>query len=44
LEENIGAASIELTQNELQSIDEALTQIKVEGDRYLAELEKRTGL
>jgi aryl-alcohol dehydrogenase-like predicted oxidoreductase len=44
LEENIGAASIELTQNELRSIDEALTQIKVEGDRYPEELEKRTGL
>ncbi|MEH2341965.1 MAG: aldo/keto reductase [Nostoc sp.] len=44
LEENIGAADIELTQDELQSIDEALAQITVEGDRYPEELEKRTGL
>ncbi|MEH2295539.1 hypothetical protein [Nostoc sp.] len=27
-----------------RDIDEALTQIKVEGDRYPEELEKRTGL
>ncbi|MEH2063821.1 MAG: aldo/keto reductase [Nostoc sp.] len=44
LEENIGAADIELTQDELKSIDEALAQIPVEGDRYPEELEKRTGL
>ncbi|MEH2315364.1 MAG: aldo/keto reductase [Nostoc sp.] len=44
LEENIAAADIELTQDELKSIDEALAQITVEGDRYPAELEKRTGL
>ncbi|WP_375469694.1 aldo/keto reductase [uncultured Nostoc sp.] len=44
LEENIGAADIELTQDELQSIDEALAQITVEGERYPEELEKRTGL
>ncbi|WP_375507114.1 aldo/keto reductase [uncultured Nostoc sp.] len=44
LEENIAAANIELTQDELKSIDEALAQITVEGDRYPEELEKRTGL
>jgi aryl-alcohol dehydrogenase-like predicted oxidoreductase len=44
LEENIGAASINLTQDELKRIDEALAQIAVEGDRYPEELEKRTGL
>lgn len=44
LEENIGAADIELTQDELKSIDEALAQIPVAGDRYPEELEKRTGL
>lgn len=44
LEENIGAADIKLTQDELQSIDEALAQITVEGERYPEELEKRTGL
>lgn len=44
LEENIGAANIELTRDELNSIYKALAQIKVEGDRYPEELEKRTGL
>ncbi|MHC5728292.1 MAG: aldo/keto reductase, partial [Nostoc sp.] len=44
LEENIAAADIDLTQDELKSIDEALAQITVEGDRYPEELEKRTGL
>ena len=44
LEENIGAADIELTQDELQRIDEVLAQIQVEGDRYPEELEKRTGV
>ncbi|MGF1935949.1 MAG: hypothetical protein RM347_016445 [Nostoc sp. ChiQUE02] len=44
LEKNIVAADIELTQDELKSIDEALAQITVEGDRYPEELEKRTGL
>jgi len=44
VEENIAAADIELTQGELKSIDEALAQIKVEGERYPEELEKRTGL
>lgn len=44
LEENVGAANIELTQIELQRIDQALTQIEVAGDRYPEELEKRTGL
>ncbi len=44
LEENVAAADIELTQDELKRIDEALVQIVVEGDRYPEELEKRTGL
>jgi aryl-alcohol dehydrogenase-like predicted oxidoreductase len=44
LEENIAAADIDLTQDELKSINEALAQITVEGDRYPEELEKRTGL
>ncbi|MEH2152784.1 aldo/keto reductase [Nostoc sp.] len=44
LEENVAAADIELTQDELKSIDAALAQIPVEGDRYPEELEKRTGL
>jgi aryl-alcohol dehydrogenase-like predicted oxidoreductase len=44
LEENLGAADIELTQNELKSIDAALAQIPVAGERYPEELEKRTGI
>jgi aryl-alcohol dehydrogenase-like predicted oxidoreductase len=44
LEENIGAANIELTSEELSEINQALEKIKVVGDRYPEELEKRTGL
>ena len=44
LEENIRAADIELTKDDLNSINEALAKIKVEGERYPEELEKRTGL
>lgn len=44
LEENIGAADVELTQDDLQRIDEALARINVAGERYPEELERRTGL
>src|SRR5512132_3388106 len=44
LEENLGAASIELTPDDLRAIDEAASKIQVEGARYPEELEKRTGL
>jgi len=44
LEENIGAADIELSEKELQSIEGALDHIKIVGARYPEELEKRTGL
>ena len=44
LEENIGAADITLTSEELRGINSALVRIKVMGDRYPEELEKRTGL
>jgi aryl-alcohol dehydrogenase-like predicted oxidoreductase len=44
LEENIGAANINLTLDELNEINSALERIKVFGDRYPEELEKRTGL
>jgi aryl-alcohol dehydrogenase-like predicted oxidoreductase len=40
LEENIGAASIELTVDDLRSIEHALSQIEVHGDRYSAERQK----
>ena len=44
LEENIGAANIELTTEDLNRINAALAEIKVEGERYPEELERRTGL
>jgi aryl-alcohol dehydrogenase-like predicted oxidoreductase len=44
LEENIGAARVILTSKELSNIHSALEKIKVVGDRYPQELEKRTGL
>jgi aryl-alcohol dehydrogenase-like predicted oxidoreductase len=44
LEENIGAANITLTSEELSNIKLTLEKIKVAGDRYPEELEKRTGL
>jgi len=44
LEENIGAANVILTSKELSDIKSVLEKIKVVGDRYPEELEKRTGL
>jgi aryl-alcohol dehydrogenase-like predicted oxidoreductase len=44
LEENIGAASISLTTEDLKNISSALDKIKVIGDRYPEALEKSTGL
>jgi aryl-alcohol dehydrogenase-like predicted oxidoreductase len=38
LQENIGAAAIELNQNELRQIEEILAPVKVQGDRYPAHL------
>ena len=44
LEENLGAAKVELTSEDLRAIDTAAAKIHVEGARYPDELEKRTGL
>ena len=44
LEENIGSAGISLTPEDLRDISSALEKIKIVGDRYPEELEKRTGL
>ena len=44
LEENIGAASVELTEDDLSEIDRAASQIAIEGARYPEDLERRTGL
>ncbi len=43
LEENLGAAAAELTDDDLRQIGEALAQIKVQGDRYPAHLAARVG-
>ena len=43
LEENIGAASIELTSDDLREVESASSKIKVEGARYPEALEKMTG-
>jgi len=44
MEENIGAASVELTTEDLQEIDGAASQITVQGERYPEEMERRTNL
>ena len=43
LKENLGAAAIELTEDDLRQIESALAHIKVQGDRYPAHLAARTG-
>ena len=43
LEENLGAADIELTDEDLNEIESATSQIEVRGDRYPAELQARVG-
>ena len=43
LEENIGAAEVELTPDDLAEIDRAASEIQVEGDRYPEHLERLTG-
>ncbi|MES2355669.1 MAG: aldo/keto reductase [Pseudomonadota bacterium] len=43
LEENIGGTNIELTADDLRQIQNALSYIKVEGDRYPAHLAARAG-
>jgi len=43
LEENLGAADVELTDEDLNEIESATSQIEVRGDRYPAELQARVG-
>ncbi|MDB5312258.1 MAG: aldo/keto reductase [Gemmataceae bacterium] len=43
LEENIGAAAIELTPDDLREIDSAASRITVQGARYPEQLERMTG-
>jgi aryl-alcohol dehydrogenase-like predicted oxidoreductase len=44
LEENIGAAEVELTQKDLDEIETAASKIDVQGARYPERLEQMTGL
>ena len=44
LDENIGAASVELTPDDLLEIDSAFSRITVQGKRYPESLEQMTGL
>ena len=44
LQENLGAILIELSDADLELIDDAASQIKIEGARYPEHLEKRTNL
>lgn len=43
LEENLGAASVELTSDDLREIDAALSQIAVQGARYPDHLQRMVG-
>ena len=43
LEENISAAEVELTQNDLDEIETAASKINVQGERYPERLEQMTG-
>jgi aryl-alcohol dehydrogenase-like predicted oxidoreductase len=44
LEENIGAAAVELTRDDLREVDFAASKIPVQGERYPERLERMTGL
>lgn len=44
LEENIGAAALELGPDDLREIDVAASRVPVHGDRYPEELERRTNI
>ena len=43
LEENLGAANLEFTADDLREINEAASKIRVQGDRYPAHLQERVG-
>jgi aryl-alcohol dehydrogenase-like predicted oxidoreductase len=43
LDENIGAAAIAFTPDELHEIDQALSKIAIQGDRYSQEMKQLTG-
>ncbi len=43
LDENLGAAEVELTPDDVREIEGAASHITIQGDRYPEELERRTG-
>jgi aryl-alcohol dehydrogenase-like predicted oxidoreductase len=43
LEENVGAASIELDPEDLRGVNHAVSKITVQGERYPAHLQQRVG-
>ena len=43
LEENLGAADVTLTPDDLRTIEEAMSGINIQGDRYPANLQARVG-
>lgn len=43
LEENLGAAEISLSADDLRLIEQAFSTLKVSGDRYPAQLAARSG-
>ncbi len=43
LEENVGAATVELTPDDLREIDAAASKIQVQGARYPEELNRMVG-
>jgi len=43
LEENLGAAEVELTPEELHALNDALSKIKISGERYPSEYANRVG-
>src|SRR4051794_23665640 len=43
LEENLGAATVELTAEEARQIEDAVSEIPLQGDRYPPELQARVG-
>jgi aryl-alcohol dehydrogenase-like predicted oxidoreductase len=44
LQENLGAAAIQLTPEDLRELESAASKVTIQGERYPEELEKRTGL
>ncbi len=43
LEENLGAAAVDLTAEDLRGIENAVSEVEVQGERYPAHLQKMVG-